>query len=126
VAAGLTLDSGALIAAEKGERRFWALWKEALDRGAPITAQAAVVAQVWRGTSPVIARLLRACEVEALTEERAKQVGRLLALSRSADIVDAAVVVGAAERRDAILTSDPDDIERLVRALGRSVAIIPI
>ena len=126
MAAGLTLDSGALIAAEKGERRFWALWKEALDRGAPITAQAAVVAQVWRGTSPVIARLLRACEVEALTEERAKQVGRLLALSRSADIVDAAVVVGAAERRDAILTSDPDDIERLVRALGRSVAIIPI
>jgi hypothetical protein len=126
VAAGLTLDSGALIAAEKGERRFWALWKEALARGVSITAQAAVVAQVWRGNSPVIARLLRACEVEALTEERAKQVGRLLALSRSADVVDAAVVVGAAERRDAILTSDTGDIERLVRALGRSVAVIRI
>jgi hypothetical protein len=100
--------------------------EEALDRGAPITAQAAVVAQVWRGNSPVIARLLRACDVEVLTEERAKQVGRLLALSRSADVVDAAVVVGAAERRDAILTSDPRDIERLVRALGRNLAIIPV
>jgi hypothetical protein len=68
--------------------------------------------------------MLGACEVEALTEARAKQVGRLLALSRSTDVVDAAVVVGAAERRDTILTSDPEDIERLVQALGRSVAII--
>jgi hypothetical protein len=124
MATGLTLDSGALIAAEKGDRLFWALWKEALDRGVQITAQAAVLAQVWRGNSPVIARMLGACEVEALTEARAKQVGRLLALSRSTDVVDAAVVVGAAERRDTILTSDPEDIERLVQALGRSVAII--
>lgn len=124
MATGLTLDSGALIAAEKGDRLFWALWKEALDRGVQITAQAAVLAQVWRGNSPVIARMLGASEVEALTEARAKQVGRLLALSRSTDVVDAAVVVGAAERRDTILTSDPEDIERLVQALGRSVAII--
>jgi hypothetical protein len=28
--AGLTLDSGALIAAERGDRRFWAFWKEAI------------------------------------------------------------------------------------------------
>ena len=34
MAEGLTLDSGALIAAEKGDRVFWALWKKAMDRRA--------------------------------------------------------------------------------------------
>lgn len=126
MATGLTLDSGALIAAEKGERRFWALWKEALDRGASITVQTVVVAQVWRGNSPVLARVLRGCDVENLTEGRAKQVGRLVALSRSRDVVDASVVVGAADRRDTIVTSDPDDIGRLTRALGRNAQIITI
>jgi hypothetical protein len=126
VATGLTLDSGALIAAEKGERRFWALWKEALDRGASITVEAVVVAQVWRGNSPVVARVLRGCDLGILTEGRAKQVGQLLALSRSADVVDAAVVMGAADRRDTIVTSDPDDIRRLTRALGRDAQVIRI
>jgi hypothetical protein len=126
VAAGLTLDSGALIAAEKGQRLFWTLWKEALDRGVPVTVPAVVVAQVWRGNSPVIARLLGGCDVEVLSEYRAKQVGRLLAASRSADIVDAAVVAGAAERRDAIVTSDPADIARLAQAARSRVAIVKV
>jgi len=126
VAAGLTLDSGALIAAEKGDRRFWALWKEALDRGAVVTVPAVVVAQVWRGQSAVIARVLQGCEVEELTEERAKRIGRLLAASRTPDVVDASVVVGAAARRDAVVTSDRRDIERLVSGLKQKIAIIAI
>ena len=126
MAAGLTLDSGALIAAEKGDRRFWVLWKEALDRGAIVTVPAAVVAQVWRGDSPVIARVLQGCEVEALSEERAKRVGRLLATSRTIDVVDASVVVGAAARRDAVVTSDRRDIDRLVGGLKQKIVIIPI
>jgi predicted nucleic acid-binding protein len=126
VAAGLTLDSGALIAAEKGDRRFWALWKEALDRGVTVTVTAVVVAQVWRGDSPVIARVLAGCEVEELTEERAKRVGRLLAASGTTDVVDASVVVGAAARRDAVVTSDRRDIERLIGAMRQQVAIVAI
>ncbi len=126
MAAGLTLDSGALIAAEKGDRRFWALWKEALDRGAVATVPAAVVAQVRRGQSAVIARVLQGCEVEELTEERAKRIGRLLATSRITDVVDASVVVGAAARRDAVVTSDRRDIERLVSDLKQTLAIIAI
>ena len=126
MAAGLTLDSGALIAAEKGDRRFWALWKEALDRGVTVTVPAAVVAQVWRGNAVVVARILLGCEVEELTEERAKRVGRLLAASRTADVVDASVVVGASARRDAIVTSDRRDIERLVGTLRQSVQIVGI
>jgi hypothetical protein len=49
MAEGLTLDSGALIAAEKGEKRFWTYWEEALDRRAVVTVPVVVVAQVWRG-----------------------------------------------------------------------------
>jgi hypothetical protein len=126
VAAGLTLDSGAFIAAEKGVRRFWELWKEALLRGVIVTVPAAVVAQVWRGNSAVIARVLQGCEVEALSEERAKRIGRLLAVSRTTDVVDASVVVGAAARRDAIVTSDRHDIDRLVSSLKLKIAIIAI
>jgi predicted nucleic acid-binding protein len=126
VATGLTLDSGALIAAEKGDRRFWTFWKEALDRGAAVTVPAAVVAQVWRGNNAVIARVLEGCEVEILTEERAKQVGRLLATTRSSDVIDACVVVGAAARRDAVVTSDPSDIDRLARGLRHKLTVLAV
>lgn len=49
MAAGLTLDSGALIAAEKSSRRVWQLLKAASERGAAVTVPAVVLAQVWRG-----------------------------------------------------------------------------
>jgi len=38
--AALTLDPRALIAAKRGERRFWAFWKEALRREVEVTAPA--------------------------------------------------------------------------------------
>jgi predicted nucleic acid-binding protein len=126
VAAGLTLDSGALIAAEKGDRRFWTIWSEAMERGATVTVPAAVVAEVWRATSVVVARVLNGCDVEPLTEERAKAIGRLLALSRTSDVVDAAVVIGATARHDAIVTSDKGDIDRLVRATRRRMVVLEI
>jgi predicted nucleic acid-binding protein len=126
MAPGLTLDSGALIAAEKRDRRFTVLWEEALDRGALVTLPAAVLAQVWRGNSPVIARLLQACEIEPLEEADARQIGELLANARTADVIDAAVVLGAVARRDAIVTSDPDDIARLLSAAGVQLRILRV
>jgi hypothetical protein len=126
MAEGLTLDSGALIAAEKRSRRFTAIWEEAVERGAIVTIPAPVLAQVWRGNTPVIARLLQACEVDLLDEVSAKRVGELLAKSRTADVVDATVVLGAVARRDVILTSDPDDIARLVAATASKIAVLSI
>lgn len=102
------------------------MWKEALDRGVTVTVPAAVVAQVWRGNAVVFARVLLGCEVEDLTEEGAKRVGRLLAASRTTDVVDASVVAGAAARRDAIVTSDRRDIDRLVGTLKQKVAIVAV
>ncbi len=126
MAQGLTLDAGALIAAEKRERAFYVLWKEALARRARITLPAAVLAQVWRGNSPIIARLLPSCAVEDLDESVAKRAGRLLAEARRADVVDAVVVAGAATRGDAVVTSDRADIEALAAAMGRRLRILEI
>ncbi|HEX3903600.1 MAG TPA: hypothetical protein VH853_12175 [Polyangia bacterium] len=49
-----------------------------------------------------------------------------LGASRTSDVVDASVVTGAAARRDAIVTSDRRDIERLVSSLKEEVAIVAI
>lgn len=126
MATGLTLDSGALIAAEKGTARWRAIWKEEAERGALVTVPAAVLAQGWRGNSPRIALLLQACEIEVLDERAAKKVGALLAKSRTSNVVDAAVVLGAADRGDRIVTSDPEDIERLIAATGIKLSLLAL
>ena len=126
MAAGLTLDAGALIAAEKGERVIWRYFKEAVGRGARVTVPAPALEQAWRGNSPQVARLLAGCDVEVLDEVRAKRTGELLAKARRSDVVDAMVVLGAVARGDAILTSDPDDIRGLVAAAGASTGVIAL
>lgn len=112
---GLTLDSGALIAFDRGERRVLVHLKEAQSRGAEITVPAAVIAEVWRG-GPRAARLsmlLGACIVEPLTDRIARAAGEALAAVRGATTIDAIVMASAAARRDRVLTSDLEDLLRL-------------
>jgi hypothetical protein len=126
MAQGVTLDAGAIIAYEKHDRRMWALFKVAIENDATISVATAVVAQVHRGNSPLVSRMLTACYIETLTLERARRAGVLLAASRTSDIADAIVVAGAASRRDVILTSDREDIERLVVAAKVDVPIVEV
>lgn len=56
----------------------------------------------------------------------AHEAGRLLAKTRTVDIVDAVVVTVALRKKAMILTSDPEDIKRLVRASAREVAVVGI
>ena len=130
MAGGLTLDSGALIAIDKGGsagRRVWALVKEALSRDASVTLPAGALAQAWRGPNPVqIARLLHGCEIENLDEKLAKAVGRLLTRTRTHDVVDATIAIGATKRGDAIVTSDPTDFAHLILQASRQVRIVTI
>ncbi|MEZ4299565.1 MAG: PIN domain-containing protein [Polyangiaceae bacterium] len=112
--AGLTLDTGALIAAERGDRRFWAFWKEALRRDIEVTIPSPVLAQVWRGGREArLAMLVNGCRIESLDSVLARQTGLLCGRSGTSDVVDAFVVISAGRRRDDVLTSDPRDIERL-------------
>ena len=40
--------------------------------------------------------------------------------------MDASVVLGAVDRNDTIVTSDPDDIERLLEVLGTELPVIHV
>ena len=124
--AGLTLDSGALIAAERRNRRVWAFLNRAHQLDARVTVPSVVLAQAWRGNDPLIARLLKGCEIEVFGEARAKAVGNLLAKSGTSDIVDATVVLGAAKRGDTVVTSDPTDLLALAEATHTRLEILRV
>jgi hypothetical protein len=126
VAGGLTLDAGALIAAEKGSRSLWAAFKKARSLDVEVTVPLPALARVWRGDHPRLTLLLAGCMVESFDERFARRTGRLLGRSRTVDVVDAAVAIGAVDRGDAIWTSDPDELRRLVDHLGASAAVLVV
>jgi hypothetical protein len=122
---GVTYDSGALIAAERSERRIWARHRALLLRRIVPTIPAPVVAQCWRGTprQAQLARLLAGCEIESLDGTRARATGTLAGRARTADIVDATVVEGALRRGDLIISSGEDDLAAIAAAVSRRVDI---
>jgi predicted nucleic acid-binding protein len=113
--AGVTLDSGALIAFERGERRMLAHLKEIQLRDAEVTVPSVVVAEVWRGgrRSARVASLLGACVIDPLHEDQARLAGEALGVVKHAGAIDAIVMASAARRGDHVLTSDFDDLDRL-------------
>ena len=126
---GYTYDSGALIAAERGDAKMWKLHTDMVSAGVRPVVPAGVLAQVWRGGSrrqAGLARLLRHCQVESLEEGMAKQVGVALQKAETSDVVDASVVVSAIGRGDTIVTSDPQDIQYLLDALDGRVGVFTV
>lgn len=117
--AGLTLDAGALIAADRNDRAFWAFWKEAAGRGVVPVIPAPALAQAWRTPRQArLHRVVKACWVEPLDETLAKSAGELCGRAKTSDVVDAAVVAEASRRGDVVLTSDPRDLRRLAAVAG--------
>jgi hypothetical protein len=125
---GLTYDTGALIAAAKGDTDMWALHRKALTRGLRPLVIAPVLAQAWRGGARCapLARLLSGCQLHDLTVTDAYRVGELLARAGTSDVVDAAVVIAAGVHTDAIVTSDPRDLTRLGDTLGVRLRLMPV
>src|SRR5438874_13148379 len=120
-------DAAVLVAADRNERRAWAEHKARLEFGVVPLVPAPVVAQVSRSPQQAqLRRFLTGCVVVPLREQDAHEAGRLLGMTRTADIDDAVVVTRAVRQKAMILTSDPDDIERLVRASGREIAVVAI
>jgi len=116
---GVTYDTGALIAADRNDRRMWALHAAFLAEEVSPTVPAPVLAEGWRGGSRQanMARLLAMCEVEHMTEDQAKAVGVLAGRAAHDDIVDVTVVDGAVRRHDGVVTSNKAHIEKLARAV---------
>jgi hypothetical protein len=117
MSAGLTLDTGALIAFDRNDRYVLSLISRALEAELGIAVPAGVVAQAWRdGRKQVrLARLLGApqVQVEVLDDRRARAAGQLCGVSKTRDIVDASVVLCARDRSHAVVTSDAGDLRRL-------------
>jgi hypothetical protein len=122
---GVTYDTGALVAADRGERRVWARHRALLVRREVPTVPAPVVAQSWRGGSRqvLLVRLLTGCDVEALDDEQARAVGTLAARAATTDIVDACVVEGAMRRHDLVVSSDAGDLQAIAAAVSRRLEI---
>ncbi len=113
---GLVYDSGALIGADRDDRRIWAIHTRALQRGVRPIVPAGCVVEAWQDQRQAkLARLLDGCEIEPLTDDRAKRSGLLrAAASGKVSAVDATVVEAAIRRVAAIATSDRADIENLL------------
>lgn len=112
----VTLDTGALLALERGDKRLLALLDRVSQKQQPVLIPAGVVAQAWREPRQArLARLLRSPDVEvvSLDATAARAVGVLLGKSGTTDTVDAHVALVALGAGSPVVTSDPDDLRRL-------------
>jgi hypothetical protein len=120
----LVLDAGALIAVDRLDRKVGAILRVAQQGNMPVRTSAAVVAQVWRSGSHQanVARVLTGIDVAALAAQTGRSVGEILALSRTADAVDGhlAFIVRSG---DTVLTSDTNDIKKILNARDVSATL---
>jgi hypothetical protein len=126
--AGVTYDTGALVAAERNNRKMWELHAGLIAEEVVPVVPAPVLAQAWRGGArqASLARLLRLCDVEPMSGQLAKRVGALVSESDHDDIVDVAVVEGAIRRGDGVVTSDAGHIRKIAEAVGSTLRITSI
>lgn len=118
---GVTLDAGALIALDRGDRRVVALVARALETSARVTVPATALAQAVRNPARQarLGHLVRQPTTDVVVLDRvdATSVGRLLASSGTADVIDAHVVLCARRTGQAVVTSDPTDLRHLDASL---------
>jgi hypothetical protein len=121
----LIYDTGGLISLERGDRSSWVRLNAALQRRDVPLTNAAVLGQAWRGGARQarLAKALAGMEIAPVDEELGRRAGTLLSLSGTSDVVDAALVLCAADG-DEIVTSDAADLAPLARACGLHVELV--
>ncbi len=114
---GITLDAGGLITLDRNDRRVVVLLARASETSARVTVPATALAQAIRRPERQarLACLIRqpTTDVINLDQVDATIVGRLLAASGTADVVDAHVVICARRNQQRVVTTDPEDLRRL-------------
>jgi predicted nucleic acid-binding protein len=115
---GYTLDSGAVIAVERGNGPIHRLIERAI-KDTPIALPTTVLAQTWRGTprQAHVARLLLKARdnvtIVDLDRAEAIKVGLAIGCSGHCDVVDVHTALTAQARGHAVITSDPHDLARV-------------
>jgi hypothetical protein len=123
----LLLDAGALIGIERHDRRVSGLIELGRRAGASLLTVAPVVGQAWRGGTrqASLARTLPMMEVRSTTLSDAQAAGVLLGESGTRDVVDA-LLADCALPGDQVLTSDPDDLARLLAARAVGALVVQV
>lgn len=115
--APVVLDTGALIAFERGDARMRALVREALEEGVRLVIPAGVLGQAWRGSArqAPLRALVKGptTSVPFLDQVLAEAAGVLCGRAGTSDVIDASVVLVARRERAVVVTSDVDDLRRL-------------
>ena len=108
------LDTGALIALERGQQSMRKVFIAAVDDGYDVVAVTPVIAEWWRRGRREKERLrtLRALVIEPPDLRVARLAGEAVGLV-GAGVVDALVMAAASERGDTVYTSDLEDLQRL-------------
>jgi len=110
---GLTLDTGALIALERGSKRMRTAIQNALVEGQIITLPSVVLTEWWRdGFGRRHDDLLAPMRIEPPSRHVAKLAGVAVG-AVGATTVDAIVMASAAQRGDVVYTSDFGDLDKL-------------
>lgn len=127
----LVLDTGALIALDRGDRQIWADLFSA-HRATAVQVPTGAIAQAWRDGSRQarLSRAIQMCDEVPLDGQIAREAGTLCGQTGTADVVDASVAVAAAKaarRGDVdVVTSDRDDMGPLLDALGARARIVDV
>ena len=120
----ILLDAGALVAIDKRDRSVGAMLRVIQEQGLVVRTSAGVLAQVWRDGAKQanLARVLAGVRVRPLDAGDGRRAGELQGRARTSDAIDAHLA-WMAESNDVILTSDPDDMRRLLDARGVDAVI---
>ena len=129
----IVLDTGALIALDRGSRTVLSRLQTAFDKGDEVQVPAGVIGQAWRQPNQhaLLSRALKRCEEVALDGSIARSSGHLCSQTGTSDVIDASVAVAVADsnRRDSkvtLLTSDPGDMRNLLSALRSDARIVKV
>jgi limonene-1,2-epoxide hydrolase len=114
---GITFDAGGLIALDRNDRRIIALIARVGEVGGTVVIPATALAQAIRQPERQarLSRFIRQPNVQVVPLDRLDgiSVGRLLATTRTADVVDAHVAICARRADHRVVTSDGADLAAL-------------
>jgi hypothetical protein len=123
--AGLVYGVGALRAAARGDRTFWAVHRAALAHGIVPVVPVAVIAEGFRteARSDRIQDLLDGSEIEVLEADGARRVGELAIKASTTDLIAASVAETAARRNCAVIASRQNSLSNASGLLGHKLVL---
>ena len=122
---GLVYGVGALRAAARGDRMFWAVHRAALVHGIVPVVPVSVIAEGFRTEARAdrIQDLLDGAEIEVMGPEQARRIGELAVKASTTDLLAANVAETAARRNCAVVASRQTALATAARLLGHKLVL---